>query len=548
MVAHGALRGELPEPGGDLTVFSVGLFDGIGALRVALETINIKVLGHVSAECNPAAQRVVESHYPGTELVHSVQDIDEEMVQKWATRYSQCSLVLLGAGPPCQGVSGLNSERKGALRDERSSLFAEVPRIRALLQRAFCWCPLHTLMESVSSMDASDRDIMTEAYGAEPLRCDAGDLTWCHRPRLYWISWEITPGDGVSLDHSGEVSTLVLSGTQDLPQVIKQGWTKVDPQRAFPTFTTSRPRDRPGRKPAGVHHCSLAELERWHRDSFRFPPYQYKESNSLVNGAGDFRVPDVSEREVMMGFPLNYTASCAPKSQRKSQAFLDERLTLIGNSWSIPVVAVLLAQLFSWLGWIRSMSPQMILDACRPGEHEFVQGRLARLPLNPSRKLCSVDPYLLACKLGNLVSIKGEDILLSTPTSQLTRFHRLRASVPSRLWKWRVVTGWKWKFGKEHINHLELRAVLTTLKWRLEKLHHTGCRMVHLTDSLVCLHVLSRGRSSSRKLRRTMARVNSLLLAGNVQVAWAYVHTDDNPADRPSRWSRRVKTKYRNVS
>ena len=68
-----------------------------------------------------------------------------------------------------------------------------------------------------------------------------------------------------------------------------------------------------------------------------------------------------------------------------------------------------------------------------------------------------------------------------------------------------------------------------------------------LTDSLVCLHTLSRGRSSSRKLRRTMARVNALVLGGNVQAVWAYVHTDDNPADRPSRWGQRVKTKFRNV-
>ena len=55
MVAQGSLRGEVPEAGGDLAVFSIGLFDGIAALRVALEVINVKVLGHVS---------VVESFCP----------------------------------------------------------------------------------------------------------------------------------------------------------------------------------------------------------------------------------------------------------------------------------------------------------------------------------------------------------------------------------------------------------------------------------------------------------------------------------------------------
>eukprot|EP00435_Cladocopium_sp_Y103_P018568 s1259_g4.t1 len=519
LVAEGALRGEIPEPAGDMTVFSVGLFDGIGALRVALETVNVKVLGHVSAECNIAAQRVVESHFPGVEVVNSVQEIDEEMVSKWACRYSQCSLVLLGAGPPCQGVSGLNPDRKGALRDERSCLFSEVPRVRDLLRQAFPWCPVHALMESVASMDVRDRQIMSQGFGDEPLMCDAGCLTWCHRPRLYWLTWEISESDGVSLDRSGDVCTLKLEGHQDLAEVTRSGWHKWDAEKPFPTFTTSRPRDRPGRKPAGVKHCSLTELERWHKDSFRFPPYQYKDDNSLYNGAGEIRIPDVSEREVMMGFPLHYTATAGTKAQQKEAGFNDVRLTLLGNSWSVPVVSVLLSHLFSWLGWIRPMSPQMVLDACRPATHEYVQGRLFRLPLNPSRKHCDVSAYKLAFKLGNLVSIKGEDILLSTPTSQMTKFHRLRASVPSKLWRWKVITGWKWKHGKEHINSLELRAVLTSLRWRLEKLKHTGCRLVHLTDSLVCLHTLSRGRSSSRRLRRTMARVNALVLAGRGQAA-----------------------------
>ena len=40
------------------------------------------------------------------------------MVREWSRDYSQASVVLVGGGPPCQGVSGLNSDRKGALKDE----------------------------------------------------------------------------------------------------------------------------------------------------------------------------------------------------------------------------------------------------------------------------------------------------------------------------------------------------------------------------------------------------------------------------------------------
>jgi hypothetical protein len=171
-----------------------------------------------------------------------------------------------------------------------------------------------------------------------------------------------------------------------------------------------------------------------------------------------------------------------------------------------------------------------------------------RPPLNPSKGEGEASPYVLARQLGNLISIKGEDILLTTPSSQLVKYHRLRASVPSSLWRWRIVSGWKWTLGKEHINALELRAILTTLRWRIEHQHQVSLRFIHLTDSLVCLHCLTRGRSSSRRLRRTMSRINVLILAANLHPAWGYVHTDQNPADKPSRWHRRVKTKFRNAA
>eukprot|EP00438_Fugacium_kawagutii_P003348 Skav236156 [mRNA] locus=scaffold436:191685:195386:- [translate_table: standard] len=545
MVAEGGLRGDIPEARGDFTVLSIGLFDGIAALRVALDLVGVQVLGHVSVESNPHAQRVVEAHFPGTICVSSVQEVTEEMVLSWSCRFSQCALVLLGAGPPCQGVSGLNFDRKGALRDERSSLFHHVPRIRTLLRKHFRWCPVHSIMESVLSMDIADRDIMTESIGDEPIACDAGCFTLCHRPRIYWLSWDVVEAEGISVDRSKDLVTVVFDGQQAFSDVLREGWTKVCLDMPFPTFTTSRPRSKAGRKPAGIGQCTLAEVQRWVADDHRYPPYQYKDVHCLKNARGELRLPDIAEREAMLGFPVGYTMPCVSKQQRKTMEQMDIRKTLLGNTWSVPVVAVLLGQLFSLLGWISPLHPEQVLARCRPGGHSLAQGRLARLPLNPCRRKVEADPAALATKLGNLVSIKGEDILLTTPTSQLVKFHRLRASVPARLWRWQIVSGWKWSHPGDHINTLELRAVLTSLRYRIEHRRQLGCRMIHLVDSLVCLHALARGRSSSRRLRRTLARVNALILAGNVQPVWSYVHTDTNPADKPSRWGRRVKTKFR---
>eukprot|EP00438_Fugacium_kawagutii_P015746 Skav233435 [mRNA] locus=scaffold1486:284964:287666:- [translate_table: standard] len=548
MVSNGAVRGEPGQQENDLQVVSIGLFDGIGALRVALDLQGVRVLGHVSVEQHEPARRVVESHYPGTIHVSNVEDVDDSMVRSWSLQFSQCSAVVLGGGPPCQGVSGLNADRKGALRDKRSCLFSHVSRIRSLVQKHFAWCPTYSLMESVGSMDVKDMDIMSNDFGTRPIRCDSGTMTWCHRPRLYWVTWELHDGPGAACTVREPLAPdeWVLTAEQPIHEVLKPGWLKVEPLQAFPTFTTSRPREHPGRKPAGLSQCNADEVLRWQQDQHRFPPYQYMLKHSVVNSRNHLRLPDADERELMLGFPLHYTKQCLPKAQRKTVQFEDERLSLLGNSWSVPVVAWLLNQLLAPLGLAPSMTPQHIMDQCQPGASATVQGRLQRLPLAPA-KVHPGDSQRLASKLSGMISIKGEDILLTTPTSQMVKHHRLRASVPSKLWKWKIITGWTWKNSSDHINVLELRAVMTAIKWRIEMQKHIHRRFIHLTDSLVCLHALSRGRSSSRKLRRVMSRINALVLVSGSQPVWGYVHTDQNPADKPSRWGRRVRTKYRNA-
>ena len=184
LAAGGKLRGELPELRGEHQVLTVGLFDGIAALRVAVDLLGLHIIGHVCVESDPHAVRVVESHFPELRHVTDVRAVNEALVREWSRDFSQASVVVVGGGPPCQGVSGLNSDRKGALRDERSKLFVHVPRITALVKRFFPWCQVHSLMESVASMDQNDRECMSDAFGCAPWKCDAGTLTWCSRPRL----------------------------------------------------------------------------------------------------------------------------------------------------------------------------------------------------------------------------------------------------------------------------------------------------------------------------------------------------------------------------
>ena len=183
--SQSTVRGEVQERHEFVEVLTVGLFDGIGALRVAADGCQLPVAGHISCDVSAEGRRVVESHFPSTVFVENVELIDRDMVQPWACQFGYVGLIVLGAGPPCQGVPGPNYHRRGALRDERSRLFWHVPRIEALLRTCFPWAQVHVLMESVASMDPSDLHVMSEAVNRQGYRIDAADVSLSRRPRFF---------------------------------------------------------------------------------------------------------------------------------------------------------------------------------------------------------------------------------------------------------------------------------------------------------------------------------------------------------------------------
>ena len=62
-------------------------------------------------EKDPCARRVVEHHFPGSVHYPDIAEVEEKEVIAWSLTYGQVEMVIIGAGPPCQGVSGLNSQR-----------------------------------------------------------------------------------------------------------------------------------------------------------------------------------------------------------------------------------------------------------------------------------------------------------------------------------------------------------------------------------------------------------------------------------------------------
>lgn len=85
----------------------------------------------------------------------------------------------------------------------------------------------YTACESAASMSSDDRSHMSQAFDSLPFRCDCFGLSLCHRPRFYWLSWEITPKEGVDIQwdvNEGEAGTVHFSGKVEQSQFLLAGW------------------------------------------------------------------------------------------------------------------------------------------------------------------------------------------------------------------------------------------------------------------------------------------------------------------------------------
>ena len=171
----------------------------------------------------------------------------------------------------------------------------------------------------------------------------------------------ITPPETESFYDYGTVELKVELNSEDF---LKAG-SSLNSGEGLPTFTTSRPRTYPGTRPAGLWQCTEDEVALWQGDLHRYPPYQYRWKN-LITEQGDCRLPNIGEKEVIMGFPLQYTATCLPKSKQHGSSYLDCRHTLIGNTWNVQVVAWLLANLFYPLGFTPIRHPHEVVSQVLP--------------------------------------------------------------------------------------------------------------------------------------------------------------------------------------
>ncbi len=558
-------------------VVVIDFFAGIGGLSRAMELARIRVNHLVVVESDANCRRLHRRRWPGCELIGDIKKVTKERLEKEIRKVTDVTGVVAGGGSPCQGLSKLSVFRQH-LDDPRSALFYDLAQCLSWIQEIAIDMGIWAVRfcENVVG-DEEDIQRMSKALGMDAIEACASDISRVRRPRLYWSSCGLDDHGSYRREDGARGDVMRLIGpVEPLEAIPDEGWGwpggEIDGDLKIPTFTRAIPRVRAPPAPAGIASCSAETLEEWRMDKMKFPPYTYQPQYLFRHcETGATRVASSGEREVLMGFRRGYTLALfkkKPETEKEEEEQEVARQAALGNSFHCIVMAVLLdlwlwtrkvrtepvgtqAILASWHEELLEKSPAQFAasdgeDAGRlPEESEsehlaLVSEKRMRAPywIRPEEDwpegedMKSMTQRIVHHYLKRM-EFRGSDVRLD-----LGMFYRPdvapRTSIDPSRWSWSVAHSYPFRQA-EHINVLELRAILHTLEWRARTATFHSCRFLHLSDSQVCLSVLNKGRSSSRKLNRLLRRISALCLALNVLPLWAWVESRLNPADEPSR-------------
>ena len=522
-------------------ILLISVFNGIGGCFRIYDILGVAVEARISIDVSKPANRVTRCTWPNTLELLDITQIKREDVQEWANAHPRVAEVHLMAGFPCVHLSAVRAYRQN-LEGEGSRLFWDLLTLIGWIEEIFgSFCKFKYCVENVASMDEAARREISGWLDIVPVKLCPSDCMPFSRPRFAWCSVELYEMEGLSLFTEKEYVRAFAEGPEvPVSSWIRPGWKWEAAQDGvkFPTFMKSIPRLQPPPMPAGLHRASADTVQRWREDEYRFPPYQYARQFMLSHPDHPLRTLDSSERELLLGFGPGHTKTCMPASESKKSAkkFEDTRKSLCGDSFAIVSFAIIASQMCAEL--LPRMSPSRIVSrlGLAPGSsaHPDVAVPLTRwLNYGGSGEVHEGGSLALVKQLGLTVNHTGSDVRITT--GQLmggkTQAH---GSVGAFWWQWKQLFKVRW-IQPNHINFLEMRMILNTLLWKSRNPKKVGRRWLHLEDSMVCLYILSKGRTSSHLLQPLAKKIGAIQMGLGCTVLHGHVASEENPTDAASR-------------
>ena len=521
-----------------IPVLVLSLFNGIGCCFRTYDLCGVLPQVAIAYELSGPANRVTSRRWPHVQIEKDVRDINEETIRQWRYRYPGLEELHLWGGFPCVDLSRVKAGRMN-LEGAESGLFYEIPRILKEIRKVFGYhFKVRYCVENVASMDEAAEAEISRALGVKPFLLDPWGVVPLHRPRYCWSNTEIVPMEGVWLEEKDRWVEVNISHTYpSLDQWLEPGavWPGYNSGATLPTCMKCIKRSKPPPRPAGINRVDMNGKLRWEADNFKFPPYQYHEKFIIWVGE-KWRLISAQERELLHGLGYNHTVLCmnANDIKRSPQEFEDLRKTLIGDSFSCYSFSYMAAMLCN--KWVSIPDYTILFNrmGMAPGYNCDIN---VRIPLQRGLSYGATDLKLpisaLHASLLRRVNHTGSDVRISSGAVLNPRAFP-RQSAAADWWVWQKVFGYRWSKG-EHINSLELRSIIHSVEWRIRHLKEVHARIFHLTDSYICMSIISKGRSSSKMLKPLLRRLTSELLAWDIYLIISHVESSENPTDNASR-------------
>jgi len=287
-------------------------FDGIRGCSVALDSLGIEPIADYSSEIDPKCKRFIATKFPNCVQLGDLKKVNKELLEDLVERHGRNKTWLVVGGSPCQDLSRRRGPMAKGLAGKKSKMFFEFVRVVSMLMSLEV--KVVFLLENVASMKDEERDTITKCLGVVPVQMDSVVVSACHRLRYYWTNLPVRPLEPVDID---------------IDALLDDGWYRHPKGKPFRCFVASAAyQAKRGRDPMGVRSSADHHVE---------------------------RPPNADEREVILGFPRGYTRLPPGDPSPFDEG---QRLKMVGNSFSVQVVAHLLSSFAESVK--RGMDPPLI--------------------------------------------------------------------------------------------------------------------------------------------------------------------------------------------
>ena len=231
--------------------------------------------------------------------------------------------------------------------------YIEIPRIFELLQRSFS-VPVHLMVENLADIPDAAVDAFNKVLRLKPYLVDAASFTWVRRPRLFWVTWDISTMAGEMLEDKGLYYVWHFPPCRVLRDSwVDEGssWTGAN-EALLPVFTRSHCRTTQPCEPTNAE-ASSAAVSRWQADGCRFDVSNYEAEHMLTSPDGFLRLPALEERERLLGVDDNYfSEGLHPKLKGEERLLVGEQL--MGGTFCVFSIMVLMDELLATHGSVRA--------------------------------------------------------------------------------------------------------------------------------------------------------------------------------------------------